>query len=86
MTDPIRSGKNRITREAFHEFDAWTQRFSRMVRESAGRLATVGRPPGIITSQTLADAVRTTCEQLAAELGAVDEGRSSNGREDRKVA
>ncbi len=81
MIDPIRSRKDRITRQAFREFDRWTRRFSRMVRESATSLATAGSTPGLITSETLVDAVRTTCEQLAAELRTLHDGCSSNGQQ-----
>ncbi len=84
--DAMSSGQDRITRQAFHEFDRWTRRFSRMLRESASSLATEGRPPGLITSETLVDAVRTTCEQLAAELGTSNDGCSSNGQEDKTAA
>jgi len=86
MTDPIVSPADRITRQAFHEFRIWTQRFSRMVRERASILASPGGPPGVITSQNLVEAVRAACEHLAAEIDALDDGCSSSAQRDRRAA
>ena len=66
--DPTDSGTT-IPPHASEELNEWTGRFSHMVRESASRLAAAGTTPGLITSETLAEAVRATCERLAAELG-----------------
>lgn len=86
MTDSNGSRADRITRQAFREFDLWTERFSRMVYERAGTLASTGSTPGLITSQTLVDAVRKSCEQLAAELNALQDGCDSNGQENKEAA
>ena len=86
MIDSITSKNDRITRQAFREFDLWIQRYSRMLRENAGRLASEGGSPSLITSETLVDAVRLTCEQLAVEVSASHDGFSLNERQNRDAA
>ncbi len=77
---------DRITRQAFHEFSTWTDRFSRTVRERARAAAGEAGEPGLITSEILAVAVRMACEDLAAELSLPCDGCNSSVQEDRRAA
>ena len=68
MVDRISPPSDRITVQAFREFNAWTDAFSRRVRERAGTLAAAARTPGMITSEILVQAVHSACGELVAEL------------------
>ena len=85
MINRTGSETGRITRRAFREFDVWTERFSGMVQERARALAATAGTH-VITSETLVEAVRLTCGELAAELSAAQGGCNSNGEETETAA
>ena len=86
MADSTAPRDHRISGDAFREYGQWTRRFSGRVRETAIRLAIARGVPAHVTPDVLAEAVRLTCEEIAAEIKSRNQQRQSRRGPQSKVA
>jgi hypothetical protein len=56
-----------ITRTALQDYGDWTARFRSLLRKTAIELAESRGQPVVVTSEIIAEAVRLSCEELAAQ-------------------
>ena len=77
MADSTSPRDHGISKDAFREYGQWTRRFSGRVRELAIKLAIARGVPASVTPEILAEAVRLTCEEIAAEIASRCQDRQS---------
>jgi hypothetical protein len=72
MLDSDALGSYEISKQAFCGFREWKRLFVGKLRESAIELARGHGGQVVVTPRILAQAVRLTCEEVAAEADALD--------------